>query len=314
MDKVALIIPYFGKWPEWMDLYLYSCSKQHNIDFIFYTDCEIPQRIYSNTIFHRISFGDYCSFVSNRLSISFHPKAAYKLCDLKVFYGIVHEDDLKGYDWWGFGDIDLVYGDLSILVNDKKLKKYDLLTTHVDRIAGHFTVIRKKSKYTTLCMEIQDWKKLLCDDKNYGIDENAFTRKAMPLKYKVIGKIYFHIVRKFTSSDSKHYCFSVLERCFSLFKSRVLMKEYFTTFKPLPQVTCSYNPITSEIICPTTQISRIRYGGAKLYLHFMCYKKTPYYITDNYWKNGFYKIPKEYDFSKGEIVEISTDGIKILKF
>lgn len=269
MDKVALIIPYFGKWPEWMDLYLYSCSKQHNIDFIFYTDCEIPQRIYSNTIFHRISFGDYCSFVSNRLSISFHPKAAYKLCDLKVFYGIVHEDDLKGYDWWGFGDIDLVYGDLSILVNDKNLKKYDLLTTHVDRIAGHFTVIRKKSKYTTLCMEIQDWKKLLCDDKNYGIDENAFTRKAMPLKYKVIGKIYFHIVRKFTSSDSKHYCFSVLERCFSLFKSRVLMKEYFTTFKPLPQVTCSYNPITSEIICPTTQISRIRYGGQN-YIFTLC--------------------------------------------
>lgn len=55
-------------------------------------------------------------------------------------------------------------------------------------------------------------------------------------------------------------------------------------------------------------------GGARLYLHFMCFKKTPYYKTDNYWKNDFYKIPKEYDFSKGGIVEISTDGIKLSKF
>ena len=92
------------------------------------------------------------------------------------------------------------------------------------------------------------------------------------------------------------------------------MKEFFTTFKPATQVTCSYIPITNQIVCPTNQISRIRSGGAKLYLHFMCYKKTPYYITDNYWKNDFYKIPKEYDFSKGGIVEISTDGIKLSKF
>lgn len=38
MNQIAFIIPYFGKWPEWMDLYLYSCSRQKNIDFIFYTN------------------------------------------------------------------------------------------------------------------------------------------------------------------------------------------------------------------------------------------------------------------------------------
>ena len=53
--------------------------------------------------------------------------------------------------------------------------------------------------------------------------------------------------------------------------------------------------------------------GGKLYLHFMCYKKTPYYQTNNYWKDGFYQIPKGYDFTKGELIEISTDNIKIIK-
>ena len=42
-------------------------------------------------------------------------------------------------------------------------------------------------------------------------------------------------------------------------------------------------------------------------------KKTPYYQTNNYWKDGFYQIPKGYDFTKGELIEISTDNIKIIK-
>ena len=33
--KIAMIVPYFGKWPEWMDLYLYSCSKNPQVDFLF---------------------------------------------------------------------------------------------------------------------------------------------------------------------------------------------------------------------------------------------------------------------------------------
>lgn len=312
MKQVALIIPYFGKWPEWMDLYLFSCSKQHDIDFIFYTDCVIPERIYKNTIFYQISFEDYCSFVSKRLSIPFHPKAAYKLCDLKVFYGIVHENDLQGYEWWGFGDIDLVYGDLSLLVNEDNLHKYDLLTTHVDRIAGHFTLIRKDSIYTTLCKEIPDWKKLLCDAENHGIDENAFSRKAMSFKYKLIGKLYYYVMRRITSSNSKHYWYSNLESLLSSLPSRILMQEFFTTFKPMPSKPCTYDLKTSEIVCPINQISRIQLGGAKIYLHFMCFKKTPYYATQNYWKDRFYKIPKDYDFSKGGIVEISTEGIRLI--
>lgn len=43
MQRVAIIIPYFGKWPVWMDFYLYTCSRQQNVDFLFFTDCGIPK-------------------------------------------------------------------------------------------------------------------------------------------------------------------------------------------------------------------------------------------------------------------------------
>lgn len=111
-NKIAFIIPYFGRWPEWMPLYLYSCSRQKGIDFLFFTDCERPGRTYPNTRFFPISFADYCQKVSSALAIGFRPSSPYKLCDLKPFYGLIHREELSGYDWWGFGDMDVVYGSI----------------------------------------------------------------------------------------------------------------------------------------------------------------------------------------------------------
>ena len=71
MIRIAQIIPYFGKWPEWMPLYLYSCGRNPMVDFIFYTDCEIPETTYSNTKFIKISFDDYCKLVGERLGIDY---------------------------------------------------------------------------------------------------------------------------------------------------------------------------------------------------------------------------------------------------
>ena len=92
MKRVALIIPYFTiAPPQWIPLNFYTCARQRHIDFIYFTDCEKIVEMampYSNIICHRISFSDYCDMVSERLNIDFHPKHAYKLCDLKPFMDI----------------------------------------------------------------------------------------------------------------------------------------------------------------------------------------------------------------------------------
>lgn len=71
--SVVQIILYFGRWPEYFDLYLYSCSHNPMIKFIFYTDCPIPKEVYDNTIFKSISYKDYCEFVGKKLGILFTP-------------------------------------------------------------------------------------------------------------------------------------------------------------------------------------------------------------------------------------------------
>ena len=42
--KIAIFIPYFGKFPEWIDLFLYSCSQnaklseEIEVDWLIFTD------------------------------------------------------------------------------------------------------------------------------------------------------------------------------------------------------------------------------------------------------------------------------------
>lgn len=312
MNKIALIIPYFGKFPEWMPLYLYSCSKQKNIDFLYFTDCELPQKVYENTIFIKTTFKEYCDKVSHKLNIDFHPTQSYKLCDLKPFYGIVHEGDLREYDWWGFGDLDLIYGDLSLLINEENLAKYDLLTTHVDKVAGHFTIVRKKSEYTRIPLNIPNWVDKLTLDKHVFLDEAEYAELVKPLKVRKMNRVDFHFLQKYTNPNKKFWYYYLLDKLIFFGGGKALMKEFFTTFRPKKGTCITYNLDTGDINVPKCQTEKIIQGAARLYLHFLYFKKTKYWPENtNYWKPGFYQIPDGYDFSKGGVVEITTDHIRI---
>lgn len=41
-SSILKIIPYFGKWLEWIGFYLESCRHNPDIHWLFYTDCEKP--------------------------------------------------------------------------------------------------------------------------------------------------------------------------------------------------------------------------------------------------------------------------------
>lgn len=284
--RVAQIIPYFGKWPEWIELYMYSCGRNPMIDFIFYTDCPLPKHVYSNTIFHICSFSDYKSLVSSRLCIEYCVESAYKLTDLKPFLGVVHELELKNYDFWGFGDIDLVYGDLSMVVNDKNLKKYDLITTHNYHIAGHFTLCRNNDHYRNLCFRVKNWQKGLVEEQHHGYDEAEWSNLAYPLLGYIIS-FYNKIIKRIGGVK----LFTVLDALNPILGGRRMFVEFWTSPNPVPNQYVprwSYDMKTGELY---------RYDGKKLpYLHFLFFKRTPWLETEYYWKDGFCQL--EADFEK----------------
>ena len=64
-------------------------------------------------------------------------KKPYKLCDMRPVFFVIFEEWIKGYDFWAFGDCDLIFGDIRSYFPDKILDQYDRL-----QVLGNFQLIR----------------------------------------------------------------------------------------------------------------------------------------------------------------------------
>lgn len=83
-----------------------------------------------------------------------------------------------------------------MIVNDKILERYELVTTHNYHIAGHFTICKNNEYWRTLCFKIKNWQKLLTDKQHYSLDENAWSGLVNPY-IKYIHRIYQLLLRPF---------------------------------------------------------------------------------------------------------------------
>lgn len=193
--RILFIIPYFGRWPFWMPFFLESCRHNADIDWLLFSDCGIPENLPDNVRVEIIDFKSYCQLVSDRLGIHFSPVAAYKLCDIKPALGFIHADRLDGYDFWAFGDIDLVYGDLRSYFTSERLARYDLFSTHERRVAGHLCLMRNSVRSRELFMRIKNWRKRFADQQQHALDEGAFSR--IFLWRKNFPRPLFNLVGKF---------------------------------------------------------------------------------------------------------------------
>lgn len=241
------------------------------------------------------------------------PDTPMKLCDLKPFYGIIHSEMLKddGYEWWGFGDIDLVYGNLDSIIKLTTKKKYNLISTHIKCIAGHFTLIRFASKLTKLPMKIPQIKECIEDNDNHWVDETLYSLYVREKKTRIIDFFWFKIGGRFRFNRNKFYnLFSYLipgwqHHC---------LYEYRTSFRPLPGQKFIINLDTLKWDINKNYFPTGIVPNSDLpYLHFVWFKGRYNDEKDvTKWDNYFWEIPKDYKWRGNEKVEISLDGIKIL--
>jgi hypothetical protein len=301
-STIAIIIPYFGVWPVWIDLYLYSCEQNSDLDWYFITDCE-PKLQKKNVFFNYLSFENYCKQVSEKLKIDFKPSSAYKLCDLKPFYSYIHKNIVDNYEFWGYSDIDVIWGDIKSFYTDQLLDKYDVFSTHADRLSGHLSIIRNTDRYINLCFKIENWKIILEDNKNHAIDEIDFSRLLYP-ESKYIIKFYLKILRKlFNWRDAwvLYYNFMPLINGVLFTRTRKLyFKEQHTT--PILSddgLTCLHDADTWYY--KNGKLTNNKTDKEYIYFHFMIYKKNSF-RNECYWKDNFYTIPKNYNFNDGILI------------
>jgi hypothetical protein len=177
---LIMLIPYFGRWPEWIDLFVESCKWNPSVRWRLYTDCGEPENKADNVDYVHLSFDDYKALVRERLGIAFDPPDPYKLCDLKPCLAHIHERDVAGFQFFGYGDIDVVYGNIRIFYTDDVLARSNVLSTHPERLAGHFAVLRNTRAFRRAFKRIRNYRTLLEQPHHASMDESHFTRVFFP--------------------------------------------------------------------------------------------------------------------------------------
>lgn len=176
--RIVILIAYFGRWPFWMDFYLESLRHNPTIDWRFYTDCGIPANAPPNATFIECDYQDYQADVGRSLGINFQPAGPYKLCDIKPAYGYIHQDDIVDYDFWGFGDIDIVYGDIMGFL-DETMLQHQLISFHQRRVSGHLTLLANTAFAREAFMQHANWREVFEQPGHTAFDEKEFSELFM---------------------------------------------------------------------------------------------------------------------------------------
>ena len=178
--KIAIIIPYFGQWPEWIDYFLLSCKANPTINWIFPTDCTLPEIQAKNLRFVSFSLKQFNEAAFEKTGLELNIQHPYKICDFKPAYGEIFQDFLDGYDFWGYGDLDLVYGDIRKFFPDEFLEEYDIISNHEDFITGHFCLLKNTPEIIELYKKGNAYISAFTDKYYTGFDEQLKRNKINP--------------------------------------------------------------------------------------------------------------------------------------
>jgi ribosomal protein S17E len=172
MSKIAVVITFFGKFPAYMDYFIETCTYNKNLDFIFFTDdTSYASSSFLNVKFISLTLGEFNTLASKKIGTQVTLKKGYKLCDLRPMYGVVYEDYLSGYDFWGYCDTDIVFGDTSKILTDDLLANYDIISSHSQYMSGPFSLYRNIPEANNLFKQSKDYQRVIQDDANLSFDE-----------------------------------------------------------------------------------------------------------------------------------------------
>lgn len=151
MKKICICSVYMGKLPNTIDFWINSIRNNSSIDFVLFTD-ESAKNIRggaNNLKIDYMTLDNIRERIQQLFDFPIVLDAPYKLCDYKPVYGNAFKDYFEGYDFWGYADLDLVFGDLRYFLTEDILNKYDKIYNQ-----GHLSLYRNCKSMNDLYLRV----------------------------------------------------------------------------------------------------------------------------------------------------------------
>ena len=196
MKKIAYVVPYFGKFPKGFQFWLQSCGCNKTIDWLIFTDDYSNYKYPENVKVRYMTFDDLKTKVQKIFDFNISLEKPYKLCDYRPAYGEIFEEELSGYDFWGYCDIDLVWGNIREFYTNEVLEKYEKIG-----FFGHSTLYKNNKevnrRYRTYFEGELYYKDVYSSEKGFAFDEVGMDRIYERLEKPVFSEIVFANLLKY---------------------------------------------------------------------------------------------------------------------
>jgi hypothetical protein len=172
MYKKVFVTPYFGEFPQWFEKYKLHFEQQlrpKGYDWLLDTDLE-----------------GFKKRVKDKIGIEYLGlPGGGKVWDFRGSLGLLYEDEIKGYDFWGHTDFDCVYGEVDKWVTDEFLSELDVHSNHGEYVNGPWSLYRNNTVVNTLFFR-SDWRKYMTIPEPTGWIEKPYSRtlEESGLRYK----------------------------------------------------------------------------------------------------------------------------------
>lgn len=173
-QPLAFVIPYFGQFNNYFQLFLESCRRNHLVDFLLFTDDDRLFDYPPNVHVIPMDFLTFRARIAERFPFPIRLETPRKLCDYKPAWGYCLQEELAPYDYWGFCDTDLIFGDIIGVLGEENLEQYDKIGVY-----GHMNIFRNTPEVNSLFMKtlsgVERYKEAFTSDSIVGFDEDADT-------------------------------------------------------------------------------------------------------------------------------------------
>lgn len=145
MNKIAMIYPYFGVFPSTFEYWLESVKYNPHIDVYIFTDNKEVGQVPKNVFMKYMTFDELKEKIQKHFDFKIVLERPYKICDYRPAFGLIFQDVLVKYDFWGYGDMDVIWGDIGSFLLPEDFEKYDKISQY-----GHFSLYRNEKHMNTL--------------------------------------------------------------------------------------------------------------------------------------------------------------------
>ena len=176
--KVAILMVWLGNLPEFHKMWCESIKYNPNFDWFLITNDKNEENInyiknIKNIHFIYLKQNELYTLIKNKCEVNveanFYP---YKLCDFRPMFGRIFDHLLKDYDYWGWTDNDVIYGNLEKVLSEK-FNKFDVIGTGTsNRCSGPLCFFKNIDEINNLYKKLD---KNLFRGKHKGVDEGKFS-------------------------------------------------------------------------------------------------------------------------------------------